>query len=230
MMVLTVATVGCTSDDDGLGDAPPTSPPPPATDDRSDPATTEPDTTTPEPRGEVATLVAVAEACDRDGAVTVEADIVDSASDVDLGDCTIHLGPGMVVELSDLSISGGDVTIRGIDDDPSDAQITLERLDLDVDSLVITLDHPDAALRTRSIAITARDGLDLRLGAEDDGGTVHLIETSITTTGDDAPVTLLASPATGTVRLERSSIDATGAVSVSAADCAVEPADAPEAC
>lgn len=57
---------------------------------------------------------------------------------------------------------------------------------------------------------------------EGEGGTIHLIETSLTATAPDSAIQLLTSGGSGTLRLERSSIDMPGTPRLSGAECVAE--------
>lgn len=225
--------VGCSGDDDT---ASPTTAPPPT---ESDPGEETPDEATDGSTDEAApsptdgSLEAIAEACADGGPVGLDSDVVESNTSVDIPDCEIHLEPGVSIDLSDLSITGGDLVWRESDDGPGTNLVTLERLSIDVESFVLELNDADDAIRTNSISITTTDGIDVRvgdLGDEGEGGTIHLVETSLTATGPEATVHLLTSERSGTLRLERSSIDAPGAPRLSGAECSAEVNDEQLAC
>lgn len=129
------------------------------------------------------------------------------------------------MDLASLSLTGGHVVITKTGNGTNPNLLNFEDLSINVESLVIELDGADDAFRAQRISITTNDGVDMRVGdldGEGEGGTIHLIETSLTATAPDSAIQLLTSGGSGTLRLERSSLDMPGTPRLSGAECVAE--------
>ncbi len=178
-------------------------------------------------------LSAIAEACTDGGVAMVNGSVDASSTAVDFPDCEIRLAAGVDMDLASLSVTGGNVAITKAEDGTGPHLLNFQDLSIDVESLVIVLDGPDDAFRTQRISITTSGGVDIRVGdfdGNDEGGTIHLIETSLTATAPDSGIQLLTSLGSGTLRLERTSIDAPEAPRLAGAECVAEVNDEPFEC
>lgn len=218
--VLALLLAGCADDDD----PPPTEPTSPGADE------TLPETTAPDDPGRpdeaTGSLDDLAAVCAEEGMVTVDQDIQAANTDIDIPDCEIHLEPGVGIDMADLSLTGGALVFRA--DDTGTNLLDLQRLSMDLDSLTVELDGPDDAFRAQRLSITTTDGIDIQIGSPGDdgddgeGGTIHMIEVTLTATGPDSIVQLATSRQAGTLRLERSSIDSPADPRLLGAECVAE--------
>jgi hypothetical protein len=180
----------------------------------------------PPPPGPI-TLAQVATMCatstEEPATARLTTDLIDERTTVDLPDCVIHLENGAKVDLYKVTITGGILNIHDRDTDVAKNTIHLHRTTIDNDALLIEVNDDTDRISTDLSHITTKQGIVLAAAGTDQGanqgGTVFLESSTLQSTDVDAPISLVASEHSGTVKLDDTSVDTQGPLTVTAASC-----------